>query len=166
LLAALVVGGCVHIVPEEVAHDPRRLLELLEREQLSILETVPSLLRIMLEELEAASEAGEKPELAKLRWLMPTGEALATELCRRWLALYPRVPLVNAYGPTECSDDVTHQLIRQVGEREGASMPIGRPLGNLRLYVLDEQREPVHIGVRGEVYVGEVGVGRGYVGEQ
>ena len=164
LLAALLVGGEVHILPDEVAHDPARLLQQIEGQHLSVLETVPSLLRALLDTLEAA-EQGSQPDLAGLRWLMPTGEALPTELGRRWLRLYPHVPLVNAYGPTECSDDVTHHFLQEMPEERAGSVPIGRPIANTQLYVLDARLRPVPIGVNGQLYVGGVGVGRGYLAE-
>ena len=163
-LAALLVGGSVQIYPDEVAHDPVQLLTQVERHQVSILETVPSLLRAMLDadEIEAAS----RPKLGALRWLVPTGEALAVELCQRWLNIYPHVPLLNAYGPTECSDDVTHYPIYEAPDGMTSSIPIGRAIPNMRLYILDHHLEPLPIGVGGELYVGGIGVGRGYLGDE
>ena len=94
--------------------------------------------------------------------MIPTGEALPPELCRQWLAAYPAIPLLNAYGPTECSDDVTHGPVWT--PPAGANTPIGRPVANTRLYVLDRSGQPVPVGVPGELYVGGLGVGRGYLG--
>jgi amino acid adenylation domain-containing protein len=159
-LAALLVGGRTHVVPDEVAHDPARLLNDVAAEGVTILEIVPSVLAVLLDE----AQRGTAPPLPALRWLIPTGEALPPELCRRWLTLYPHVPLLNAYGPTECSDDVTHH---RVTTDPGAAprIPIGRPLLNLRLYVLDRSLHPLPVGVAGELFVGGIGVGRGYLGE-
>ena len=163
-LAALLVGGRVQIYPDAVASDPVQLLSQVEHQQVSILETVPSLLRAMLDTQE--TEAASRPKLEALRWLIPTGEALPVELCRRWLRSYPRIPLLNAYGPTECSDDVTHQAIYKAPEGTSSSIPIGRPIPNMRVYVLNGSLEPQPIGVSGEVYVGGIGVGRGYLGDE
>jgi amino acid adenylation domain-containing protein len=162
-LAALLVGGCVHIFPDGVAHDPMQLLEQVDQYGISILETVPSLLRTMLEGYEVTRV--NKPSLKKLRWLIPTGEALSADLCCRWLSLYPQIPLLNAYGPTECSDDVTHHSIYQPPMETESYVPIGRALANTQLYVLDRELMPVPIGVNGELYVGGIGVGRGYLGD-
>ena len=162
-LAALLVGGRVHIFPDRVAHDPMQLLIQVEQYQVSILETVPSLLRVMLESIENGSSV--YPHLKKLRWLIPTGEALPPEFCRRWLNVYPRIPLLNAYGPTECSDDVTHFPIYEPLADRQVHTPIGRPIDNIRLYILDRKLRPVPIGVSGELYVGGVGVGRGYLND-
>ena len=161
-LAALLVGGRVQIYPDTVASDPVQLLSQVEHQQVSIMETVPSLLRAMLDTQE--TEAASRPKLETLRWLIPTGEALPVELCRRWLRSYPRIPLLNAYGPTECSDDVTHQAIYKAPEGTSSSIPIGRPIPNMRVYVLNGSLEPQPIGVSGEVYVGGIGVGKGIWG--
>ncbi|HSF43791.1 MAG TPA: non-ribosomal peptide synthase/polyketide synthase [Thermoanaerobaculia bacterium] len=163
LLAALLVGGRVEIFPDDLAHDPLRLLAEVERRGVTVLETVPSLLRLLIEELEARGQA--RPALASLRWMIPTGEALPPDLCHRWLRLYPGIPLLNAYGPTECSDDVTHHPIREVPPSGEAQTPIGRPVPNLRLYVLDSGGLPSPAGVPGELFVGGTGVGRGYFGD-
>ncbi len=162
-LAVLLVGGSVHILPDAIAHDPSALLHTLAQQPLSVLETVPSLLRFLLDVAEAAG--AQPPPLPHLRWLIPTGEALPPELCRRWLQVYPQVPLLNAYGPTECSDDVTHAPIVEPPPASVTSMSIGRALPNLHLYVLDRHLRPTPLGVSGEIYVGGIGVGRGYLGE-
>ena len=163
LLAALVLGGRVEIFPDETAQDPQRLLEGIERGRITILETVPSLLRVLVEEAERGAV---RPGLASLRWMIPTGEALPPELTASWLRLYPDIPLLNAYGPTECSDDVTHAVVRTWPE-EGAPprVPIGRPVANLHLHVVDRYLQPLPIGIPGELCVGGTGVGRGYLDE-
>ncbi len=162
-LAVLLVGGRVHIFNDEVAHNPVQLLTQVEQHQISILEIVPSLLRVMLEEIESRGNAC--PHLEKLRWLVSTGEALAPELCWRWLKVYPNIPLLNAYGPTECSDDVTHFPIYQPLTDTRIHIPIGRPVNNMQLYILDRRLRPQPIGVSGELYVGGIGVGRGYLND-
>ncbi|HEX6863532.1 MAG TPA: amino acid adenylation domain-containing protein, partial [Thermoanaerobaculia bacterium] len=162
-LAALLAGGSVHVFPDEVAHDPRRLFAEVESRGITVLETVPSLLRLALEELERQGPG--RPALQRLRWLIPTGEALPVELCGQWLRLYPGVPLLNAYGPTECSDDITHHPIRHGQEPVRPPTPIGRPVANLRAYVLDGAMAPLPAGVAGELFVGGAGVGRGYLGD-
>ena len=91
MLAALLVGGRVRILPDEVAHDPARLLDALDAGDaagITVLETVPSLLRLMVD--EARRRGAARPSLASLRWLVPTGEALPPGLCAEWLDLYPK----------------------------------------------------------------------------
>jgi len=72
---------------------------------------------------------------------------------------------LNAYGPTECSDDVSHYRIIQPPSEDALTIPIGSPVANMRLYVLDSRWQPVPIKVAGELYVGGVGVGRGYLND-
>ncbi|MCS7483565.1 amino acid adenylation domain-containing protein [Umezawaea endophytica] len=155
-LVALVVGGTTRVVGRDTAMDPAALFAL---DGVTVLEVVPSLLRTAL---DAWDSGAALPDLSKLRWLVVTGEALAPDLCVRWTERYPAIPLVNAYGPTECSDDVTHALI--TGD-PGVRAPIGRAVRNTRLYVLGDDLAPVPQGVPGELYVGGSGVGRGYLND-
>jgi amino acid adenylation domain-containing protein len=155
-LSALLVGGRVHIFDDEVARDPEQLLAEVAANEITILEVVPSVLRVMI-------ESNREQDLSKLRWLVPTGEALPPELCRQWFERYPHIPMINAYGPTECSDDVTHYPIYEPPAPDVVNMPIGRPLINMQMYILDQHLQPVPIGVAGELYVGGIGVGRGYL---
>ena len=160
-LSQLMLGGCVHIFEDEIAGDPLQLLKQTESQGITILEVVPSLLRMMLEEVAQAGTSAIS--LSKLRWMIPTGEALPPALARRWLAQYPGIPLLNAYGPTECSDDVTHYAVLTPPGDDIVNMPIGKPVVNMKMYVLDPHMQPVPIGVAGELYVGGMGVGRGYI---
>ncbi|HEX8186308.1 MAG TPA: amino acid adenylation domain-containing protein, partial [Blastocatellia bacterium] len=162
-LSALLVGGQVHIIAEVVAAHPYRLFEQVASEGITILEVVPSLLRAALEEMNTRGAAS--PHLSALRWLLLTGEALPPELARRWLERQPGIPVLNAYGPTECSDDVAHHPIRDPRLLDVVCTPIGRPILNTRLYVLDRSLQPVPIGVPSELYVGGICVGRGYLND-
>ena len=157
-LSALLVGGRVEVITDEVVHDPALMLDQIEARGITVLEVVPTLLRAVLEQA-----TGNQPrDLAALKWVIPTGEALAPDLAREWTSTYPQVPLVNAYGPTECSDDVTHYQIDAPLPEDLAHVPIGRPIPNIEAYILDRMLLPVPVGVPGELYVGGVGVGRGY----
>jgi amino acid adenylation domain-containing protein len=165
LLAPLLVGGQVMLVSDAQVLDPGELLACVHTSQVSVLEVVPSLLRALLETLE---QAGRESEMVNsLRWLLATGEALPSELAARWLRLAAHIPIVNAYGPTECSDDVSQEVLSQVGPDELAwgTIPIGRALANTRLYVLDTRMQPLPQGVPGELSVGGLGVGRGYLND-
>ncbi|MFJ6050123.1 amino acid adenylation domain-containing protein [Streptomyces sp. NPDC092307] len=159
MLAPLVVGATVRVVPREVAADPDALFGVVSAEDVSILEVVPSLLRAALDTWDATGPAAV-PE--RLRRLVVTGEALPADLCDRWWSHFPAVPLVNAYGPTECSDDVTHAVLR-AEDRPGARVPIGGAVRNTFLHVLGDELRPVPAGTVGELYVGGAGVGRGYL---
>jgi amino acid adenylation domain-containing protein len=163
MLAVLLVGGRTHILDDETVQDPLRMLDEAARAGVTILEVVPSLLRAALDNLRIRQ--AERRELPGLRLLILTGEALPPALCRQWLTDHPGTPLLNAYGPTECSDDVTHHFIHEPPEAEAAHVPVGRPIINTRIYILDDSLRPVPVGVRGELYVAGDGVGRGYLNE-
>ena len=162
-LATLLVGGRIQIFPDDVSHDPAQLLTQVEQSGVSILEIVPSLLGVLLDVVEQGTTP--HPLLKGLRWLLPTGETLPPALCRRWLDVYPHIPLLNAYGPAECSDDVTLFPLAEPLEELATHTPIGRPVDNMRLYLLDRTLTPLPIGVAGELYIGGIGVGRGYLGD-
>lgn len=160
-LAPLLCGGRVCIIPDDIAHDPARLLRHVDTAGVTILETVPALLQGMLDMIADADE--REPALNRLRMVLPTGEALPGPLCCRWLARYPSIPLVNAYGPAECADDVALHEITKIPDEQTAVLPVGRPVPNLELYVLSPSLTPLPVGVAGEVCVAGAGVGRGYV---
>ena len=161
-LAALLVGGKVEIFPDDIAHDAEALIKQVDRNGITILEVVPSFMAVMTDMLEARS--GYK--FAQLRWLVPTGEALPPELALKWLDYFPNVPLINAYGPTECSDDVTHYPIYEKSDVHESSVPIGKPIANTRIIILDKNKRLVPIGVTGELYVAGDCVGRGYINDE
>jgi amino acid adenylation domain-containing protein len=160
-LAPLIAGARVHICADEEVRDPALLAQQIEREGVTVLQIVPAMLRAILERVpdEPALRA-----LSGLRWLNSTGEALPLHLCREWFRHFPRVPLVNTYGSTECCDNVSSHVVT-APPRALSSVPIGRPIANIRLYVLDAHLQPVPIGVAGELYVGGAGVGRGYLND-
>jgi amino acid adenylation domain-containing protein len=159
-LAPLMVGARVHVCADEVVRDPALLLREIAREGVTILQVVPALLRSIL----ARSDERAFGALRRLRFLISTGEPLAPDLCRAWFRLVHGVPLLNAYGSAECSDDVaTHLLTAPPAAR--CPVPIGRAIANTRLYVLNCNRQPVPIGAAGELYVGGIGVGRGYLND-
>jgi len=155
-LAASLFGARVDIVPNTIAHDPQGLLEHVQAQGITVLESVPSLIQGML--------AQDRISLDGLRWMLPTGEAMPPELAHQWLLRYPEIGLVNAYGPAECSDDVAFYRVDLASTR-GTYLPIGTPTDNNRLYLLDGALELVPQGAVGELCVAGTGVGRGYVSD-
>ncbi|WP_028301003.1 non-ribosomal peptide synthase/polyketide synthase [Oceanospirillum beijerinckii] len=160
-LAAPVVGAQVRILPDEVAHNPERLLAAIDEYGITLLEAVPAIIQGLLDCVEQQKQQN-KASLTSLRWLIPTGEALPPALANRWLQRFPDIPLMNAYGPAECSDDVAFYAIRQSGLDARRPVPIGQPTPNNLLFILDDALRPQPIGVPGEICVAGVGVGRGY----
>ncbi|ATL28468.1 non-ribosomal peptide synthetase [Streptomyces formicae] len=159
LVAALTVGGCTVIVDQAAVEDVARLVDTLATEHVEVLQIVPSYLETMLTELDRTPRP-----LPRLRCVSATGEALKKELAERWFATFPDVALVNAYGLTETSDDTNHEVMRSVPD--AASVPLGRPVANVRVYVVDESLRPVPLGSPGEIAFSGVCVGRGYVNDE
>jgi amino acid adenylation domain-containing protein/non-ribosomal peptide synthase protein (TIGR01720 family) len=160
-LAALLVGGRVQIIADDISRDPLALLQEVERCQVTVLETVPSLLQ-GLRHLLPLHQA-ELPRLAGLRWLISTGEALSSRLARFWLSHYPTVALMNGYGPTECSDDVSHFVVTSLPEEGESALSIGQAIPQVTLSILDADLAPVPAGTPGELFVSGAGLGRGYL---
>lgn len=156
-LAALLKGGKTHIIDKEILLAPKQLVAEIEESGITIFESVPSLLTTFLEELPS----GERMSLGKLEWMIPTGESLSVALARKWYAYFPSVKLLNAYGPTEASDDVTHHIVVPPGQAEKV-IPIGRPVQNTAIYILNKHYNLCPIGVKGEICVAGLGVGKGY----
>ncbi|HKV91964.1 MAG TPA: amino acid adenylation domain-containing protein [Candidatus Angelobacter sp.] len=160
MMAVLLVGGQVQIISEEIARDAFSLLREVQRLGSTVLETVPAMLGIMIEQQDQEGE--HRLTLGKLRWMISNAEALPTGMCYQWYRLYPKIGLINAYGPTECSDDIAHHYVKPEDQSGLKYAPLGTPLGNLTAYVLDEWMQPAPNGVAGEIHIGGSGVGRGY----
>lgn len=165
-LAALIVGGQVQIVDDDQVRDPVALLATIAEQQISVVQVVPSLLRLLVAALQQRQTTDQPVLLPQLRWMIPTGEALPPALARAWFTVCPHIPLLNAYGASECADDVAHDLITTPPDETVFAMPVGVALPHVQMYVLDEHLAPVPVGVAGELYVGGVGVGRGYLHDQ
>ncbi len=157
--AAMIVGGTTVVYPDEVILDPQRFLFSLDQDGISIAEVVPSYLNALVSEAEDSSIS-----LSSLKKMLATGEALPVQLAQHWFALYPHISLVNAYGPTEASDDITHFVMTSPPAVE--RMPLGATVQNMRIYVINEFMQQVPIGVKGELCVAGVGVGKGYLGDK
>jgi amino acid adenylation domain-containing protein len=153
--APLVAGACLVLARPEDYQDVEYLTGLIEREQVTIINVVPSLLQVLLEDESFA-------RCRSLRQVFVGGEAMPVELPARFFK-QSNAELYNLYGPTESTIDAT---CWKCGPQDGArrSVPIGRPVGNLRAYILDRHLEIVPVGVAGELYIGGAGLARGYLG--
>jgi len=159
-MAPLLFGGATVIADYEAVVDPALLLAAMREHQVTVAEPVPVVLRALIDLL--AELPRESRRLPDLRCMMCTGEALPAELVDRWLALYPDIPIANTYGPTETSDDVTLLVMREPLSHKCGIAPIGRPLPNIRLFVLDRDLALLPVGVPGEICIAGIGVGEGY----
>jgi amino acid adenylation domain-containing protein/non-ribosomal peptide synthase protein (TIGR01720 family) len=159
-LAPILMGGRTVIVDTETVCNPERLFKVIQDEKLSIVELVPVVLRELLNYISRLPM--EQRALPDLKWMMVTGESVSVELVNQWLRLYPSIKVVNAYGPTEAADDITQSILDQPLPENQRTVPIGKPLANLTLYILDQDMQLVPIGVPGEICVSGFGVGVGY----
>ncbi|MCX5385400.1 amino acid adenylation domain-containing protein [Streptomyces sp. NBC_00083] len=159
LVAALAVGGRTLIVAQRDILEVPRFVALLAEREVEVAQLVPSYLEVVLDHLRRSPRP-----LPRLRCVSATGEALKKELTERWFAALPDIVLVNAYGLTETSDDTNHEVLRR--PPAGASVPLGRPVRNVRVAVLDERLRPVPLGSPGELVFSGVCVGRGYVNDE
>ncbi|MDX2092417.1 MAG: amino acid adenylation domain-containing protein, partial [Kofleriaceae bacterium] len=146
------VGARLVMARPDGHKDPSYLVGVIQAQQITTLHFVPSMLAVFL-------EAEGVEACTSIRRVVTSGEALAPAHVDRCFARLPAAALFNLYGPTEAAIDVTHWTCRP-GVR---SVPIGRPISNIQIYILDLGGEPVPVGVAGELYIGGVGVGRGYV---
>jgi amino acid adenylation domain-containing protein len=156
---ALLHGGRLVVVPQEVTRDPEAFHALVQREGVTVLNQTPSAFRQFIR------VDGERGGELALRNVIFGGEALEPASLREWVERRgvetPR--LVNMYGITETTVHVTWRVLSREDVFGGSGSPIGRAIPDLRLYVLNPARRPVPIGVPGELYVGGAGVARGYL---
>ncbi len=150
----LTTGGTLVIPPAEEFHwTPEELAKLIAENQISNILTFPSLYRDLLEH-------AERSKLTSLRSVVVAGEACPRSLVDSHYRMLPQASLFNEYGPTEATVWASvHECEPGNGE---AAVPMGRPIANTTLYVLDHNQQPVPIGVPGELYIGGEGVARGY----
>ncbi|MGW0843686.1 non-ribosomal peptide synthetase [Streptomyces sp. NPDC002787] len=158
LLAGPLAGGRTLLVEQEVILDVGRFVDRIADGGVNVVQVVPSYLEAVLAHLEQHPR-----RLPALRRVSVTGEALKKELAERWFAAEPGIPLVNAYGLTETSDDTNHEVMDRAPE--GGRVPLGRPVRNVRVYVVDEHLSLVPLGAPGEIVFSGVCVGRGYVND-
>ena len=158
LVSALLAGGRTLLVEQEVILDVERFVDTITGGRVGVLQVVPSYLEVVLSYLEQHPR-----ELPDLRCVSVTGEALKKELTQRWFAAKPGIKLVNAYGLTETSDDTNHEVMDRVPD--GDRVPLGRPVNNVHVYVVDEHLSPVPLGAPGEIVFSGVCVGRGYIND-
>ncbi|MCU0532550.1 MAG: amino acid adenylation domain-containing protein [Hydrococcus sp. Prado102] len=159
-LAPILIGGRTVIADTETVFNPEKLFKIIQEEKITIVELVPVVLKNLLDYISHLSP--RERLLPHLKWMMVTGESVSVALVNRWLDFYPSIKVVNAYGPTEAADDITQFIIDKPLPENQRTVPIGKPLANLNLYILDPKMQLVPIGVPGEICVSGFGVGLGY----
>ena len=158
LVSALLVGGRTLLVEQEAVLDAARFLDRIVGGRVAVVQVVPSYLEVVLSYLTLHPR-----ELPDLKCVSVTGEAVKKELVQRWFATQPAIKLVNAYGLTETSDDTNHEVMDRAPDRE--RVPLGHPIHNVHVYVVDQHLSPVPLGAPGEIVFSGVCVCRGYIND-
>jgi amino acid adenylation domain-containing protein len=155
ILGPLLRGVPSVVLPDEAIIDPEQLVQLLSEYGVTRIVLVPSLLRVILEAVEDLQN-----RLPQLKLWTCSGEVLRTDLADRFSEVLPNATLLNIYGSSEVAADVTwHQI---TGSDRNAPVPIGRPIANVRMFILDRHLNQVPVGVPGELYVGGDCLAQGY----
>ncbi|MGZ8906693.1 MAG: non-ribosomal peptide synthetase, partial [Methylobacter sp.] len=150
----LLAGAGLVLAKPKGHQEPQYLMELIEQTGVTTLHFVPSMLQVFLEHIDAE-------KCRSLRQILCSGEALPHALQVRMQNCLPAVALHNLYGPTEAAVDVTAWRCRN--DANPGIVPIGHAIANTAIYILDPWLEPVPLGVSGEIYIGGIAVGRGYL---
>jgi amino acid adenylation domain-containing protein len=158
LFGALLRGIPTLLLSEDEVLEPARLWQVLVRHRVSHLLSSPAFLERLLDEAEA-----HPGQWGTLRLATTSAEPIAPAQVGRWRAAFPDVPLLNLYGSTECASNVTAYDTREL-PADAVRCPVGRPLANIEVYVVDERLRPVPIGVVGEMCVSGACLARGYLG--
>ncbi len=158
---ALLYGGCLVVVPHDVSRSPSQFHLLLVDKRVTVLNQTPSAFR----QLVAADSGSGGASPLSLRHVIFGGEALDLKLLEPWVARYgdERPALINMYGITETTVHVTYKRLRREDLRRPDESPIGVPIPDLQLYLLDSEGRPAAKGEPGEIYVGGEGLARGYL---
>jgi len=153
---ALCTGGCLHIISQERATSHAMLSEYFKRESIDVLKIVPSHL--------AALQTANPEQVMPRRRLILGGEASRVEWIQRLRGLSPNCEIYNHYGPTETTVGVlTYPVAAKLPSMQSGTLPLGKPLPNSTIYVLDEHGNQAPTGVEGELCIGGAGVARGYL---
>ncbi|MEM9916804.1 MAG: amino acid adenylation domain-containing protein [Bacteroidota bacterium] len=159
-LTALICGGTTRIYKDDVVMDPIKLATQIDFDEVTIFSLVPSFLATILESLETV---GVSVNFRNLQYIVTLGEILPPALVQKWFEHFIFTRFVNHYGPTETCDGVTHFIM--TSPPEAGTIPIGKPIKNTRIYILDDHRNPCPIGVKGEMYIAGAAVGQGYIND-
>lgn len=163
-LAPLCIGGTTAIIGRDDILDMRKLYKFILEHKITMIEFVPQLLR---EFVSFIAYLDNKAELENtLRYVIVTGERVPASLVNSTISNIRGVKVINAYGPTEAADDVIQEVYTDKVEDNLLRLSIGHPLKNIDVYILDENRNMVPIGVKGEIFISGIALSTGYWGDE
>ena len=157
--ATLCAGGKVFILSDEIIMKPAKLVDMLTKYLISVVQVVPSYLNLLLIAIDGKTQ--KNTLLKDLRWLVSVGEPLTTRLVTWWYKHFTHTEILNSYGPTEVSDGVTHYKVNK--SLPGEKILIGSAIKNLEVFVFDANLRSCPLYVYGEIYISGIGVGNGYL---
>ena len=157
---SMISGGSLHVIAYEVSTDPERLAAYTQKHPIDVLKIVPS-------HLEALLHSAQAKQILPRKYLLTGGETLTPKLVEKILELNPACEIFNHYGPTETTVGSLTLRLKDYDWKnaQAASIPIGRPIANTQVYILDQHLEPVPEGVIGELYIAGAGVTSGYLNQ-
>ncbi len=148
IFMAILSGAILYLENNEKLRDKKELLKIINKNRITTITLPPSLLSIL-----------KKEDLKTVETIISAGEILANDIADKWIE---DKRLLNAYGPTESTVGVSSYLIEEIDEKDG-SVPIGRPIDNVSIYILDDGLNILPYGIVGEIYLGGIGLARGYI---
>ena len=156
LFGWFVGGGKLVILPEGAEKNPEAILKVISCYHITHINFVPAMLNVILDMMKM----NEGTDLGKIKYLLVAGEPLGSNLVKKFFAVFKDTKLINAYGPSE----TTYTTLYQVNDHEGGSnIPIGKPLPNYQIYILNTDQQQVPLGVIGEICISGHGLARGYL---
>jgi amino acid adenylation domain-containing protein len=160
IFPSLISGGCLHVIPQDAAMDGSLFADYSGRHPIDVLKITPSHLSSLM---AAAADGGQ---VLPRRTLIFGGEALSWDLVDR-VSRVGTCEVINHYGPTEATIGALTFRVEdgEIRRMSPTTVPIGRPIANTRVYILDERRQPVPIGVVGELWIGGEGLAQGYLNQ-
>ncbi|HEY0738045.1 MAG TPA: amino acid adenylation domain-containing protein [Herpetosiphonaceae bacterium] len=157
IFPALCCGGSLHVIAEERISEPDSFAAYMQQHAIDCIKIVPSHMAALL-------TAAEPAQVLPHKLLVLGGEAASWELIAHVQALRPECRILNHYGPTESTVGVlTYPVHERAAHQRFGILPLGRPLDNMRMYLLDRYGQPVPVGVPGELHIGGVQLARGYL---
>ncbi|MCL6560395.1 MAG: amino acid adenylation domain-containing protein, partial [Firmicutes bacterium] len=150
--------GALFILEPGAEKNPEFILDQIAKHRITHINFVPSMFRLFLELFDQKSNISK---LNSVKWIFVGGEAVTPDILQKFYSLKTKIFLENVYGPTECTIWASHYRLKDY--REGANIPIGRPLNEIRWYVIDKNNQLQPTGIPGELCLSGVGLARGYL---
>jgi amino acid adenylation domain-containing protein len=161
IFAPLIIGATLHLMPSEY-YDVQVIAQTIREKNITLLNCTPSAFYPFVEDLDTSSFE----QLQSLRYLFLGGEAISLRRLQNWReSVHFHAEIVNTYGPTECSDVVAFYRLNQREAFVESSVPLGKPIANTQLFILDEHLHLLPVGAIGELYIAGSGLGAGYIND-